>query len=100
MNHDLFYLFKRREGTKRNKQENIHCLAQVLFVRNNIMNGAYANHENGLSEVRSIIQQKNADDLTKLLNNHEEISKLISSLNEVGDQQGEKTCGRYLVDDV
>jgi hypothetical protein len=47
------------------------------------MNGYYANHNNGLNEVRSVLQQKNTDDLSKLLNNPDEIGKLVSNLNEV-----------------
>ncbi|UJR28273.1 hypothetical protein I4U23_009523 [Adineta vaga] len=47
------------------------------------MNGYYANHDNGLNEVRNIISQKNSDDLQKLVNNHDEINKFISNLNEI-----------------
>ena len=49
------------------------------------MNGYYTNNDNGINEARMIISQKNADDLTKLMNNDDEIIKLIGNLSEVGD---------------
>ncbi|CAF0865150.1 unnamed protein product [Rotaria sordida] len=48
-----------------------------------MMNGYYANHDNALNEVRSIISQKNVDDLTKLMNNDDDIGKLIGNLYEI-----------------
>ncbi|CAF0875981.1 unnamed protein product [Adineta steineri] len=47
------------------------------------MNAYYANNDNGLNEVRNIISQKNSDDLSKLLHNNEEVTKLVGNLNEI-----------------
>jgi hypothetical protein len=79
MNHDLFYLFKRRERTK---QANKFSLSIVVF-QYKIMNNHYANNDNGLNEARNIISQKNSDDLTKLMHSNDEVTKLIGNLNEV-----------------
>lgn len=76
MNHDLFYLFKRRERIERN----FHSSSIVVFL---IMNNYYGNRDNGLAEARNIINQKSEDDLNKLMNSEDEIYKLIGNLNEV-----------------
>jgi hypothetical protein len=47
------------------------------------MNGYYTNNEQGLNEARNVISQKNGDDLKKLMNNDDEVQKLVGNLNEV-----------------
>lgn len=47
------------------------------------MNSYYMNNDNLLNEVRAILSQKSADDLTKLMNNDDEITKFIGNLSEV-----------------
>ena len=47
------------------------------------MNGYYTNNENGLKEARNIISQKSSDELTRLMNNDDEIAKFVGNLNEV-----------------
>ncbi|CAF3158288.1 unnamed protein product [Rotaria socialis] len=48
-----------------------------------MINSYYTNHENPLNEVRSIISQKNADELANLINNEDEIARLIGNLGEI-----------------
>jgi len=47
------------------------------------MNAYYANNDNGLNEARNVINQKTDDDLQKLMNNDDEVIKLVGNLNEV-----------------
>jgi hypothetical protein len=80
MTHDRLYLFKRKERTKRANKFSLtpNCSSSGI-----IMNGGYTNNNNALNEARYIISQKNYDDLTKLMNNDDEIIKLIGNLSEV-----------------
>lgn len=47
-------------------------------------NEYYMNMELGLNEARSILNQRNADELKKLMQNDEELMKLITNISEVG----------------
>lgn len=47
------------------------------------MSNYYANHDNALNEVRNVISQRNPDDLNKLINNDEDMTRLIANLSEV-----------------
>ncbi len=47
------------------------------------MNGFYTNSDNVLNEARNVINQKTVDDLTKLMNNEDELAKFIGNLTEV-----------------
>ncbi len=80
MNHDLLYLFKRRERTRR---ANKFSLLSIVFSLLLIMNGYYANLDQGLKEVQTVFNQKTTDDLDKLTKNDDEVVKLIGNLNEV-----------------
>ncbi len=80
MNHDLLYLFKRRERTRR---ANKFSLLSIVFSLLLIMNGYYANLDQGLKEVQTVFNQKTTDDLDKLAKNDDEVVKLIGNLNEV-----------------
>ncbi|CAF2098068.1 unnamed protein product [Rotaria magnacalcarata] len=48
-----------------------------------MINNYYTNHENPLNEVRSIISQKSADELANLVNNEDDIARLIGNLGEI-----------------
>jgi hypothetical protein len=48
-----------------------------------MMNGYYTNNDNGLNEARGIINQMNVEDLKKLMNNDDEVTKLVRNLSEV-----------------
>ncbi len=80
MNHDLLYLFKRGERTRR---ANKFSLLSIVFSLLLIMNGYYANLDQGLKEVQTVFNQKTTDDLDKLTKNDDEVVKLIGNLNEV-----------------
>ena len=41
-------------------------------------------NDNGMNEARSIIGQKTADELMKLMSSDDELAKLIGNLGEVG----------------
>lgn len=47
------------------------------------MSNYYANHENALNEARNVISQRNTDDLNKLINNEEDMTRMIANLHEV-----------------
>jgi hypothetical protein len=47
------------------------------------MNGYCTNNDNVLNEARNVISQKTADDLTKLMNNDDEVTRFIGNLGEV-----------------
>lgn len=47
------------------------------------MNGYYSNNDGGLNEARGIINQMSVDDLKKLMNSDEEVTKLVRNLSEV-----------------
>ena len=49
-----------------------------------MMNNYSANYESALNDVRNVISQKTADDLNKLMQNDEEMNRLIGNLSEVG----------------
>jgi len=48
-----------------------------------MMNGYYTNKDNGLNEARGIINQMNVEDLKRLMNNDDEVTKLVRNLSEV-----------------
>lgn len=49
-----------------------------------MMNNYSANYETALNEVRNVISQKSTEDLNKLMQNDEEMNRLIGNLTEVG----------------
>ncbi|CAF1270489.1 unnamed protein product [Adineta steineri] len=48
-----------------------------------MMNGYYMNNERELNEARGIINQMNVDDLKKLMNNDNEVTKLVQNLSSI-----------------
>jgi hypothetical protein len=67
----------RRERKKKGK----HFIHETF--RDKMMNGYYSNNDKGLNEARGIINQMSVEDLKKLMNNDEEVSKLVRNLSEV-----------------
>lgn len=56
-----------------------------------MMNNYSANYETALNEVRNVISQKSAEDLNKLMQNDEEMNRLIGNLTEVGYRLSRRT---------
>lgn len=50
------------------------------------MNGYYGPLDNALNEARAIVSQMSVDDLKRLMNNDEELRKLVQNLNEVSKE--------------
>lgn len=47
------------------------------------MSGYYTVSDNALSEARNLLSQKGSDELQKLMNNDEELTRFVNNLTEV-----------------
>ncbi len=67
---------------RKKERTNFHSHTHEIFT-DIMMNGYYTNNDNGLNEARGIINQMNVEDLKKLMNNDDEVTKLVRNLSEV-----------------
>lgn len=82
MNHDLFYLFKRRERIERNEHLSSFVVV-IFFLIFLIMNDYYGNSDNALNEAQNILNQKSDEDLKKIMKNDDEVLRFVGNLTEV-----------------
>ena len=48
------------------------------------MNGFYSSNDTTTNEARAVVHQMSVDDLKKLMNSDDEVTKLVRNLTEVG----------------